>query len=199
MAHHLVELVGAAEGTDVTVEQRAEIIQTILKVWAARKTYPNRVPGHELEAVFAALDMLGSKQPWRFSRLQHMQGVPTDGPEAPLLVKAAELERLTRETLLVLIWRACEQAMATEAEWLEAAEALHDATKDELVGSTRRIRRRLLEGLHDNDLDATVDGYGPETAGLIRRLRDMSSQLNALAIQLDEADDASQNAPKVNP
>ena len=53
MAHHLAALVTAAESDrDITVEQRTEIVDTILKVWATRRSFPGEVPAVELDMVF---------------------------------------------------------------------------------------------------------------------------------------------------
>lgn len=60
MAHHLAALVTAADAAEeVTVEHRIEIIETILKVWGARRTLPGEVPAYELDLVFSALDIAG--------------------------------------------------------------------------------------------------------------------------------------------
>jgi hypothetical protein len=186
MAHHLAALVVAADAEDVTVEQRAEIVDTILKVWAARRTFPGEVPGYQLDLVFSTLDILGDDRPWRFSRLRNLEGISTDDAEIPLAVMAVNLERLTREALIALIWRACQDAIANEDHWLEAAKALNDLIEDELSTSTRSISRRLLDLTGEVNWDP--DGPNEKTVKtevVTRRLRAMSSELIALADELD--------------
>jgi hypothetical protein len=191
MAHHLAALVVAAEDENVTLKQRTEIVDTILKVWAARKTYPGEVPAYQLDLVFSALDMLGDDRPWRFSRLRNVEGLATDDAEIPLAVMAVNLERLTRETLLALIWLACQDAIANEAHWLEAAEALGESIEDELATSTRRISRRLLDLTGDVEWnpESQDDEKTVKTAVITRRLRAMSVELITLADELERRAD----------
>jgi hypothetical protein len=190
MAHHLAALVTAAEGeVGATVEQRTEIVDTILRVWAARRSFPGEVPAFELDLVFAALDMLGDDRPWRFSRLQNFAGNlrSAEDAEVPLVVTAINLERLTRQALLVLIWRACQDAVAKNEPWLEAAEAVGGEIEDELVASTRRVRRRLVDLTADEPWNPDVPGEKdkPEAHVLTLGLRAMSEQLALLANELD--------------
>ncbi|MGH3717426.1 MAG: hypothetical protein ACRDRI_01020 [Pseudonocardiaceae bacterium] len=64
MAHHLAELVVAAQDeATTTVEQRQQIVETILKVWTHRRYYPGRAPLEEFSSVFLALDRLGDSSP----------------------------------------------------------------------------------------------------------------------------------------
>lgn len=187
MAHHLAALVVAAEDENATIEQRTEIVDTILKVWAARKSYPGEVPAYELDLVFSALDMLGDDRPWRFSRLRHVEGLATDDAEIPLAVMAVNLERLTREALVVLIWRACQDAIAKEAHWLEAAESLAESIEDDLATNTRRISRRLLDLQGDQEWspESLDEEKAVKIAVLARRLRAMSAELINIADGLE--------------
>ena len=105
MVHHLAELIRAAQDdATATVEQRQQIIETILKVWSHRSDYPRPAPLEEFDSVLAALDRLGDDSPWRFSRLFDPATKPPEpSTGVPLVATAAELERLTRETMLRLI------------------------------------------------------------------------------------------------
>ena len=101
VAHHLAELVVAAEDESITtVEQRLQIVQTVLKVWARRRDLPGRSPLEEFSGVLAGLDRLGDRTSWRFLRLVEMvAGLPEPSTSGlPLVETAAELERLARRT-----------------------------------------------------------------------------------------------------
>lgn len=190
MAHHLAALVAAADAADdVTVEQRMEIVETILKVWGARRKFPGQVPGYELDLVFFALDMLGDDRPWRFSRLQEYAGglEAAESAEAPLVIKAVSLERLTRQAVLALVWLACKDAASRNEEWLAAAAAAMAPLEDELMADTRRVHRRLREFIGDepfNGLDAKEKAEA-KTSVLAHGLRSMAAELSGLADELD--------------
>ncbi|MEO8107237.1 MAG: hypothetical protein ABI720_07950 [Actinomycetes bacterium] len=190
MAHQLAALVTAAEvADDVSVEQRTEIVETILKVWRARRTLPGEVPAYDLDLVFLALDMLGDDRPWRFSQLeQYASGLRTaEEAEAPLVVKAVLLERLTRQAVLALVWLAAEDAAARNEDWLETASAAMAPMEDELASSTRRVRRRLRDFVGDE----TFYGVNAEPTALVKTdflalsLRAMSAELASLADELE--------------
>lgn len=190
MAHHLAALIAAAETVDeITVEQRIEIVDLILKVWSARRSFPGEVPAYELDLVFSALDMLGDDRPWRFSRLQHLAGnlSAANVAEVPMVVKAVSLERLTRQAILVLLWRAFEDAIARNESWLKTAEAARGSIADELASNTRRVGRHLLDLASDEpwDPDSPAAEDKVETTALTMALRVMSQQLAELADQLD--------------
>lgn len=163
MAHHLAELaVAAQDDTTTTVEQRQQIVETILKVWTHRRFFPGRAPLEEFSNVFAALDRLGDDSPWKFSRLfdanTQMPGSSSNsGP--PLVTTAAELERLTRETLLHLIWLAAQDAKDKSQEWLEAADKVASNLESEvnttLSGLRRRLVRRRLRAVQGDARDIT--------------------------------------------
>jgi len=145
MAHHLAELIVAAQDdATTTVEQRQQIVETILEVWTHRRYYPGRAPLEEFSSVFLALDRLGDSSPWKFSRLfnadTEMPDPSTSG--LPLVATAAELERLTRETLLRLIWLAAQHAKEKNQEWLEAADKVASNVESEVTTTLRRLRRR---------------------------------------------------------
>ncbi|PYI37916.1 hypothetical protein CVS30_12665 [Arthrobacter psychrolactophilus] len=190
MAHHLAALVSAADAADgVTVEQRVEIIETILKVWGARRKLPGQVPGYELDQVYIALDMLGDDRPWRFSRLQsYAAGLDAaKDARAPLAATAVTLERLTRQTVLALVWRACQDAASRNEEWLVAAAAAMAPLKDELSANTRSVHRRLRDLVGDEAFDGADYEEKTElsTSNLALRLRTMADQLHGLADELD--------------
>lgn len=188
MAHHLAELVIAAkDDTSITVEQRATIIETILDVWARRRSAPGAVPAIELDHVYAALDRLGDDRPWRFSRLMGLDGLPTSDREAPLIALAVGLERLSRETAIALLWRAFEDGIARDASWIAANEAIGGQLGDDLLSATRNVQRRLRslageEGEPGTEGTAQSDGH----AEVVNRLKKMSKSLSALATALED-------------
>lgn len=146
MAHHLAELVQAAQDdATATVEQRQQIIETILKIWSHRSDYPRPAPLEEFDSILAALDRLGDDSPWRFSRLFDPT---TKTPEPstsglPLVTTAAELERLTRETLLRLIWLAAQDAKERNQDWLEVADKVASNLESDVTTALERLRRRV--------------------------------------------------------
>jgi hypothetical protein len=146
MAHHLAELVQAAQDdATATVEQRQQIIKTILKVWSHRSAYPRPAPLEEFDSIIAALDRLGDDSPWRFSRLFDPA---TETPEQltsglPLVATAAELERLTRETLLRLIWLAAQDAKERNQDWLEVADKVASNLESDVTTALERLQRRV--------------------------------------------------------
>ncbi|MFJ2315473.1 hypothetical protein ACIOTN_01995 [Glutamicibacter sp. NPDC087661] len=190
MAHHLAALIVAAEtDDDVTIGQRTEIVETILSVWGARRKLPGQVPAYELDLVFSALDMLGDDRPWRFSRLQEYAGGlnAAEKAEAPLVVQAVSLERLTRQAVLALIWLACQDATTRNEPWLATASAALAPLEDELTATTRRVHRRLREFIGDEPfyrLD-TEEKTESDNCVLARRLRAMADELTGLADELD--------------
>jgi hypothetical protein len=163
MAHHLAELVLAAHNeATTTVEQRQQIVETILKVWAHRRDYPGRAPLEDFSAVFAALDHLGDDRPWKFSRpFDADTEVPDPSTSGlPLLATAAELERLTRETLLRLIWLATQNAEEANQEWLEAADKAASNLESEVTTILSRLYRRAAR-------PSAVEGDPREVVGTL--------------------------------
>jgi hypothetical protein len=146
MAHHLAQLIeDAKDEAETTPEQRIQVVETILKLWGRRRDLPGKVPGWEFDTVFAALDRLEDDSPWAFSRLRNItEDVPDPGStELPLIATAADLERLARVSVITLIAVAFEVALEGNAEWIQAAKALHTGLEDELGSVVPRIRRRL--------------------------------------------------------
>jgi len=146
MAHHLAELVLAAQDdATATVGQRQQIVETILKVWSHRRDFPRRAPLDEFENVVAALDRLGDDSPWRFSRLFGAEHETPDPSTSglPLVATAAELERLTRETLLRLIWLAAQDAREKNQEWLEVADKVASNLESDVTSTLERLQHRL--------------------------------------------------------
>ena len=190
MAHHLAALVAAVDAADeVTVEQRIEVVETILGVWGARRRLPGEIPAYELDLVFSALDMLGDDRPWRFSRLQEYAGGLNVAEEAevPLVVMAVSLERLTRQAVLALVWLATQDAASRNEEWLEAVSAAMAPMEDELASSTSRVRRRLRDLVGDEPfygMDAE-EKVSVKTDVLALGLRAMSEELASLADQVE--------------
>jgi hypothetical protein len=186
MAHHLAKLVLAAQDdVTTTVEQRQQIVETILKVWTHRRYYPDRPPLEEFSSVFLALDRLGDSTPWKFSRLFNAE---TEMPDPsisglPLVATAAELERLTRETLLRLIWLAAQDAKEKNQEWLQAADKIGSNVESELTATLWRLRRRVarrrLRAIEDNPRDVTeiATETPPEDAGTHGDAEDAAERL----------------------
>ncbi len=146
MAHHLAELVQAAQDdATATIEQRQQIIETILKVWSHRSDYPRPAPLEEFDSVVAALDRLGDDSPWRFSRLFDPATITPEPSTSglPLIATAAELERLTRETLLRLIWLAAQDAKERNQDWLEVADKVASNLESDVTTALERLRRRV--------------------------------------------------------
>lgn len=197
MAHHLAELITAAEDeTTTTLEQHIQIVDTILKLWMNRRSLPGKFPGYEFERIFAALDRLGDERPWRFARL-HLDTEELPDPETtqlPLVATAAELERMVRETVITLMLVAHNEALQGASEWVEASSAINTEIEGELASVSNRIRRRLREyqGLPDEDFDPIDDEReGVPTQAEVddqlsdynhsRRLREMADLLNKVA------------------
>jgi hypothetical protein len=174
MAHHLAELVAAAQDdATTTVEQRQQIMEAILKVWAHRCYYPRKAPLEEFSSVFMALDRLGDSRPWKFSQLFNADTEILDPSTSglPLIATAAELERLARETLLRLIWLAAQDAKEKNQEWLEVADKVASNMESEVTTTLSRLRRqlarhrlRLVEG-DPNDLTEIAAKRPAEDAG----------------------------------
>lgn len=146
MAHHLAQLIVAAQDdASTTVEQRLQIVDVILKVWTQRRYYPTRTPLEEYASVFKALDRLGDDNPWRFSRLYDAD---TKIPDAstlglPLVATASELENLTRETLIRLIWLEARDATNKNQEWLNVAAKIASNIETDVTTALSMLRRRV--------------------------------------------------------
>lgn len=162
MAHHLAELVAAAQDdATTTVEQRQQIVETILKVWAYRRYYPGRGPLKEFASVFKALDRLGDDSSWKFFRFSN-EDIELPDPSAsdlPLVATAAELERLARETLVRLIWLAAHKAKEQNQKWLEVADKVTSNLESEVTTTLwdlrRRVARRRLRAVQGDPTDVT--------------------------------------------
>jgi hypothetical protein len=107
--------------------------------------------------------------------------------EAPLVLKAISLERLTRQAVLALVWLATQDAAARNEEWLAAASAAIVPLEDELASSTSRVRRRLRDLVGEEPfygVDAE-DKVSVKSEVLVLGLRAMSKELASLADQLE--------------
>ncbi len=207
MAHHLAELIVAAQNdATTTVEQRQQIVETILKVWAHRHHYPGRAPLDEFSSVLIALNRLGDDRTWKFSRLFDTDTevpVPdSDTSGMPLLATAAELERLTRETLIRLIWLAARDARDKNQEWLQAADKVASNLESDVTTTLWQLRRRIarrrlqVEGGDPRLVtkiatvtpakDASVDG-DPEDA--LEGLTESTAADGAAGSGLDDSDE----------
>lgn len=156
MAHHLAELVIAAQDeTTTTVEQRQRIVATILKVWSHRRAYPSRAPLDDFSNVFAALERLGDDSPWKFLRPfdAHIEMLEPSTVGLPLVSTAAELERLTRETTIRLIWLAIRDAKEKNREWLELADKVASNIESEVTTALERLYRLVARQRLDAEED----------------------------------------------
>jgi hypothetical protein len=205
MALHLAELVIAAQDpATTTVEQRQQIVETILKVWTHRPYYPGRAPLEEFSNVLVALDRLGDDSPWKFFGLF---GADTKMPDSsisglPLVATCAELERLTRETLLRLIWLAAQDAAEENQEWLDAADKVASNLESEVSTTLERLQRqvarrriRAAEGDSRDAIKTTTDTQADE-AGAEGNAEDAANgQMKRLAVDdivetgLEDGDD----------
>lgn len=143
MAYHLAALVQAAEDdAATTIDQRQTIISTILQIWDRRYEFVRRTPLQDFAHVFAALDRLGDETPWRYSRFPDEVAETLDpaDPKLPLVSVAARLERLSRETLILLIWRAARDAADEGAGWLEIADKLEPSMESRVLAKLRDLR-----------------------------------------------------------
>jgi hypothetical protein len=204
MSHHLAELIEAAKDeAKTTPEQRIQIVETILKLWMARRAFPGHVPGGEFDTVFAALDRLADDSPWAFSRLSKFtKELPEpESTDLPLIATAADLDRLARESVITLIALAFEGAFEANGQWIDAGEALQANLENELSSVVTRIQRRLdtLQAFSEDDpFEPSVDQEPtPETTAVTpskeerenpmsnynhaRRLRKMSELLDKIA------------------
>lgn len=198
VAHHLAELVVAAEDeSTTTVEQRLQIVQTVLKVWSRRRDLPRRSPLQEFSGVLAGLDRLGDRTSWRFLRLAEMvTGLPDPRTSGlPLVETAAELERLARETLLHLFWLAAQDAKDANQEWLAVADEVAPNIETQVHTRLARLRRRLAEEDQVDQPDQEDDPLS--TANHVKRLRAMAELLNRIADDLAANDipDSTTSAP----
>ncbi|MFE2996868.1 hypothetical protein ACFXG4_17855 [Nocardia sp. NPDC059246] len=147
MAHHLAELIIVAKDADTSVEQRQQIVSTILEVWAHRRSYPRRLLD-DFSAVLTALDRLGDDRPCRFSRIfddfdDSDAGVLDNSTgDLPLVEQAVELERLTRDTLIHLLWRAARDASVKNDQWLSLADQLASNMETTVTQSLWRLHLR---------------------------------------------------------
>lgn len=190
MAHHLAALVSAVDGADeIAVEQRVEIVKTILMVWGARRTFPGGTPGYKLDKVLSALDLLGDDRPWKFSRLEKYADEldAANAAGVPLVVKAVSLERLMRQTILALFWQACQEAAARNEDWLVTVTAAVAPLEDELTSTTQRVHRRLREFIDAEQLSGADANQKPgvDPSVLALGLRAMAAELVAIADKLD--------------
>lgn len=207
VAHHLAELVAAAdEEGATTIEQRIAIIDTVRRLWTSRRSFPGPVPAREFDSVFAALEGLGNRSRWAYSKLSEYAGKLSE-PEAkglPLVQTASELERLNRETVLTLLSLAFRNAEEASAGWMQALEGLEAEIADDLIDTVSVIKRRLslfmaAQSELDDDADPQAQDVEPDLGdpddtgprddqedparnlNHARRLREMADLLNNVA------------------
>ncbi len=163
MAHHLAELVLAAQNdATTTIEQRQLIVDTILRVWAHRHHYLGQAPLADFSSVLTALDRLGQDSPWKFSQPfgPDIQLPDPSASDLPLVETVTELEQLTRETLIRLIYIAARNAEENNQEWLELA----CKAESNLEGNTTTTLSRLYRSItrrHNDERNPREDTEGP--------------------------------------
>ncbi len=203
MAHHLVELVKLAEdGSAITVDQRREIVDLILKVWAHRRYYSGDDLLNEYPAVFVALERLGDDAPWKFLRLfDGQEGPGAGGASLAPLRTAIELAEVARDTVIGLLWLAAKDAGHSNEGLLAIADEISLTVESEVTRRLKRLRRmtsmrrRLSsEDLEDNDVkveppdlslvdEELVDDEVINT-DLADRLRRTADELNRIADEI---------------
>ena len=209
MSYHLAELITAAENPGTSVQQRHEIVETILRIWTHRYYYPGFAPLAGFSGVLTALDRLGDESPWRFSRLPFDAGTTGPAPSAdgPTLVRtAADLERLCRETLILLLWLAAHEAETEAKDWLSVADELASNLESDATAVLRQLTNRFEHQFRLADAEATntevdSDSDADQNSALTaeedpteldplsnfntsKRLREMASLLNRIADSL---------------
>lgn len=152
MAHHLAYLIVAADDQSATLEQRKEIVDLILRVWSYRRQFPDGSPLQGFPAVFAAIEAIGDRSPWRLGRLVGSELVEPAAANAELIAHAVELENLTGEAVTSLLCLAAERARDLNEPWLTIANKVADNVETRVVRALERSRRRdqrltLEEGL----------------------------------------------------
>ena len=194
MSYHLAELISAAED-GATIDQREHIIDTILRIWELRRCLP-MPPLNEFTEVIAALERLGDNRPWIFSRLGFGTELPGTGAGSGLVSTATDLENLTRDTLLRLIWLAASRAGERNADWLALADSIAPTLETELSSRLRWLANAAEDAESDPDgerLD-TATGSDDTPEHLMNethaaRLRAMAQRLSDLADGLERADE----------
>lgn len=195
MSQHLAELVIAADDdSTTTVEQRLEIVDTILRIWAHRGSLPRPAPLEDFSCVLAGLDRLGDDSPWRFLRLFEENVHPPELTESTpsLAVTATDLERLTRETVLHLLWRTAQNATDQHQEWLRVADQIQSTVETDVTNALyshshrhRRaaaIRRAMSDADDEAEEDSAEDHFSD--ASQARLLRDMARRLDTIADEI---------------
>lgn len=172
MAHHLAMLVVAAQDdSSTTIEQRQQIIDTILKIWSHRWHFPRPGPLEEFKSVIIALDRLGDDSPWRFSRLfrEEPDTVVPSAPNLPLVATATKLEGIARKTVMRLIWLAAQDAQHKNQEWLEVARQIESNLEVNVTAILEQIqhsygfRAFAIGGSDEDDTEMPVGNIGAES------------------------------------
>jgi hypothetical protein len=191
MAFHLAELV-SADQHEPTVEQRLQIVDIVLRIWTLRHHLPVP-PLEEFASVLAALERLGESSPWAFSRLGFRYDSFGDGWALASL--AQELEQLTRETLVRLLWLSAHKASEQNEDWLALADEIGGSLESGILSSLSRLRSELETagaGESELDIDSPEQTVPPVSHGRhhisdqrhATKLRLMAKRLNDLADEL---------------
>ena len=216
MAHHLAALLTAAEAETTLPEERRSIVDLILKVWAHRRSIPQRPPLDEFTDVLTALDRLGDDRPWRFLNPFDLDvALPDPNDDAPPFVQTAlELERVAREAVIHLLWLAAEDAKDKNQAWLAVADAVNTTLESDVAGFLRRLHVRIAQRYRSSaraviaaDHAVVEDGDGPdheenrtevksEVGEHGERLRQLAEQLLILADVVDRANSAASSEAK---
>lgn len=160
MAYHLAELIALAEDDSATtVEQRQQIVELILKVWAHRRYCSGSGLLDGYPAVFAALERLGDDTPSKLFRAFD-QDEPLDSGETnlPVLRNALELARLAHESVVALLWLAAKDASQKNAVLLELADSISLTFESRVTRRLSQLRRRTAStGWTPNDGNENAD------------------------------------------
>ncbi len=129
MAHHLAELMEAAEKAD-TVDKparSAECADAILTLWKHRREFPDGSrPLAELEPVLRALERLdpSDDRPYYFRPLREEVGEPEQGSETQRWLKLCDnVDHAAKVLIRHCLARAADTASDKSADWVERAEA----------------------------------------------------------------------------
>jgi hypothetical protein len=198
MAHHLVELVTLAEhGSAITVDQRQEIVDLILKVWAHRRYYSGDDLLNEYSAILVVLERLGDDAPWKFLRLFDGHEGPDPGGASPASLRAAiGLADVARDTVIGLLWLATKDAEHNNEGLLAVADEISLTMESAVTRRLKRLRRMtsMRRRLPTEDVEHSDVEVEPPDLSLVDdeminndladRLRRTADELNRIADEI---------------
>lgn len=159
MATHLAQLITAADGPDVSTEQRTAIIKLTLKVWRRRHTFPGGGPLADFAPVLSALERLDDDSPFGFVRpFQYDIDTSTfTDPSLAHITMALNLERVVLDSVRTLLWLQVQQAAKDKSDWLDTAQKVGDAIEVEVLQRLRSQVRRRREAVWQTSQDEPAD------------------------------------------